>query len=135
VQTASPFGSSRTAARPLTWDIAYRKLRMEEPLIELWSFLTVNLGARLESVRTMPDWLRIELLDLDNAPDWKTAVRRLQTLHAHLYAEVAYIPLWEVDDAMILRKNVRDFPAFKFVTPYQDIERWIVQSWFPEDEP
>ncbi len=68
VQTALPFGSSRTAARPLTWDIAYRKLRMEEPVVELWPFLTVNSGARLESVRTMPDWLRIELLDFDSAP-------------------------------------------------------------------
>jgi hypothetical protein len=75
------------------------------------------------------------LLDLDQAPDWKSAVSRLQNLHAHLYAEVAYIPLWEVDDALVLRKNVRDFPPFKFVTPYQDAERWIVQPWFPEDEP
>jgi hypothetical protein len=83
----------------------------------------------------MPDWLRIELLDLDSAPDWKSAINRLQTLHAHLYSEVAYIPLWEVDDTIVLRKNVRDFPPFKFVNAYQDVERWIVQSWFPEDEP
>jgi hypothetical protein len=30
---------------------------------------------------------------------------------------------------------VHDFPAYKFVNCYQDIERWIVQSWIPEDEP
>ncbi len=30
------------------WDIAYRTLRMEEPLVELWPFLTVNAGTRLE---------------------------------------------------------------------------------------
>jgi Bacterial extracellular solute-binding proteins, family 5 Middle len=135
VQPESLTGNPQPAHRPLEWDIAYRKLRMEEPLVELWPFLTVNSGARLESVRSTPDWLRIELLELDRAPDWKSAVSRLQTLHAHLYAEVAYIPLWEVDDAIVLRKNVRDFPPFKFVTPYQDVERWIVQSWFPEDEP
>jgi hypothetical protein len=135
VQPESLAGDPQSVRRPLDWDIAYRKLRMEEPLVEIWPFLTVNSGARLESVRSAPDWLRIELLDLDRAPDWKSAVSRLQTLHAHLYAEVAYIPLWEVDDAIVLRKNVRDFPPFKFVTPYQDVERWIVQSWFPEDEP
>ncbi|HEV7999468.1 MAG TPA: ABC transporter substrate-binding protein [Planctomycetaceae bacterium] len=130
-RSETPQGSRKV----LAWDIAYRKLRMEEPQVDLWPFLTVDSGARLESVRTMPDWLRIELLDLDSAPDWKSAINRLQTLHAHLYAEVAYIPLWEVDDTIVLRKNVRDFPPFKFVNAYQDVERWIVQSWFPEDEP
>jgi hypothetical protein len=135
VQAPPHSGTPQTAPPALEWDIAYRKLRMEEPVVELWPFLTVNSGARLESLRTVPDWLRIELLELDNAPDWKSAVGRLQTLHAHLYAEVAYIPLWEVDDAIVLRKSVRDFPAVKFVNSYHDIERWIVQSWFPEDEP
>jgi hypothetical protein len=135
VQTAPHSGTPQAARGSLEWDIAYRKLRMEEPLVELWPFLTVDSGARLESLRAAPDWLRMELLDLDNAPDWKSVVGRLQTLHAHLYAEVGYIPLWEVDDAIVLRKNVRDFPAFKFVNSYQDVERWIVQSWFPEDEP
>jgi MarR-like DNA-binding transcriptional regulator SgrR of sgrS sRNA len=119
---------------PLEWDIAYRKLRMEEPLMEIWPFLTVESQARLESVRDVPDWLRSELLELDRAPDWKSAVNRVQTLHAHLYAEVAYIPLWEVDNVIVLRKNVHDFPAFKFVNPYQDADRWIVQSWYPEDD-
>jgi ABC-type transport system substrate-binding protein len=135
VQPKPLSGESPGRRGPLEWDIAYRKLRMEEPLMEIWPFLTVSSGARMESMRSVPDWLRIELLDLDRAPDWKSAVSRLQTLHAHLYAEIAYIPLWEVDDAIVLRKNVRDFPPFKFVTPYQDVERWIVQSWFPEDEP
>jgi hypothetical protein len=135
VQTEVSAGNAPPAPRAPEWDIAYRKLRMEEPLVELWPFITVNSGARLESVRSAPDWLRIELLDLDHAPDWKSAVNRLQSLHAHLYTEVAYIPLWEVDDAIVLRKNVRDFPPYKFVNAYQDAECWIVQSWYPEDEP
>jgi tetratricopeptide (TPR) repeat protein len=118
-----------------TWDIAYRTLRMEEPLVELWPFLTVNGGTRLESLRHLPDWLRLELLELDNAADWKSAVSRLQQLQAHLYAEAECIPLWEVDDAIVLRKNIHDFPPVKFVHTYQDVERWVVQSWYPEDEP
>ena len=108
---------------------------MEEPLVELWPFLTVDAGPRLESIRHLPDWMREEILGLDNAADWKSAVNRLQQLQAHLYAEVECIPLWEVDDTLILRKNIRDFPAVKFVHTYQDVERWIVQPWFAEDEP
>lgn len=135
--TGANGASTNTAAAraPIQWDLAYRKLRMEEPLTQLWPFLTINSGARLESMRTVPDWLRLELLDLDTAPDWKSAVNRLQTLQTHLYAEVAYIPLFEVDNTIVLRKNVHDFPAYKFVNCYQDVERWIVQSWIPEDEP
>jgi hypothetical protein len=34
-----------------------------------------------------------------------------------------------------MRKNIRDFPPARFVHTYQDIERWIVQTWFAEDEP
>jgi ABC-type oligopeptide transport system substrate-binding subunit len=133
--TKAPGSSPANIQKTATWDIAYRKLRMEEPVVELWPFLTFDSGARLESLRALPDWLRIELLELDNAPDWKSAVNRLQTLQSHLYSEVAYIPLWEVDDAIILRKNVRGFPPYKFVNSYQDVEHWIVQSWFPDDEP
>jgi tetratricopeptide (TPR) repeat protein len=117
------------------WDVAYRTLRMEEPLVELWPFLTVDAGTRLQNIRHLPDWMREELLALDNAADWKSAVGRLQQLQAHLYAEVECIPLWETDDALVLRKNIRDFPAVKFVQTYQDVERWVVQSWYPEDEP
>ena len=117
------------------WDVAYRMLRMEEPLVALWPFLTADAGTRLEGLRYLPDWMREELLALDNVSDWKSAVSRLQQLQAHLFAEVECIPLWEVDDAIVLRKNIRDFPAVKFVNSYQDVERWIVQPWYSEDAP
>jgi hypothetical protein len=123
------------AQKGVKWDVAYRTLRMEEPLVELWPFLTTDAGTRLEGVRHLPDWMREELLALDNVADWKSAVSRLQQLQAHLYSEVECIPLWEIDDAIVLRKNIRDFPAIKFVNSYQDVERWIVQPWYSEDEP
>jgi len=59
----------------------------------------------------------------------------MNSLHADLYSQVGYIPLWEIDDSIVLRKNVHDFPPAKFVDTYQDIDRWTVQSWYPEDEP
>jgi Bacterial extracellular solute-binding proteins, family 5 Middle len=117
------------------WDVAYRTLRLEEPLADLWSFLTTGSGTRLEDLRHLPDWMREELLALDNVSDWKSVVTRLQQLQAHLFAEVECIPLWEVDDVIVLRKNIRDFPAVKFVNAYQNVERWIVQPWFSEDVP
>jgi hypothetical protein len=117
------------------WDVAYRTLRLEEPLVQLWPFLAADAGTRLEDLRHLPDWLREELLALDNVSDWKSVVSRLQQLHAHLFAEAECIPLWEVDDALVIRKNVRDLPAVKFVTPYQAADRWIVQPWFSEEEP
>jgi hypothetical protein len=117
------------------WDVAYRRLRMEEPAVELWPFLTADAGTRLEGLRHLPDWMREELLALDNVSDWKSAVSRLQQLHAHLFAEVECLPLWEIDDALVLRKNIHDFPAVKFVNSYQDVERWVVQPWYAEDEP
>ncbi len=117
------------------WDIAYRTLRMEEPLVELWPFLSTDAGTRLEGLRHLPDWMREELLGLDNVADWKSAVTRLQQLQAHLFSEVECVPLWEIDDAIVLRKNIHDFPAVRFVNSYQDVERWIVQPWYSEDEP
>jgi tetratricopeptide (TPR) repeat protein len=123
------------AASGAKWDVAYRTLRMEEPLVELWAFLSTDAGTRLEGLRHLPDWMREELLGLDNVADWKSAVSRLQQLQAHLFSEVECIPLWEIDDALVLRKNVHDFPAVKFVNSYQDVERWVVQPWYSEDEP
>jgi tetratricopeptide (TPR) repeat protein len=127
-----PAGISAPAAE---WDVAYRTLRMEEPFVELWPLLTLDSRARVEGLRHLPDWLRQELLALDNAADWNTAVTRLQQLHAHLFAEAEYIPLWEVNESLVLRKNIHDFPASRFLSAYQGIERWTVQPWFPEDTP
>ena len=111
------------------WDVAYRTLRMEEPLVELWPFLTVERRDRgSKACAILPDWLRVELLELDNAADWKSAVNRLQQLQAHLYAEVECIPLWEVDDALVLRKNIRDFPRSSSSTP---IRTWNAGSSSP----
>src|SRR5207248_1124241 len=94
------------AGESTKWDMAYRTLRMAEPLVDLAPFLTVDSSARLESERHLTDWLRHELLELENAPSWKSAVSRLQQLQGQLYAEVEYIPLWEVGDSLVLRKNV-----------------------------
>ncbi|MBX3436823.1 MAG: hypothetical protein KF861_04970, partial [Planctomycetaceae bacterium] len=116
------------------WDLLYRTVQMAEPATELWPFLTLSARARVADLDPFPDWLRQEIIALDLASDWKAALQSLNTLHLHLWGEVMLIPLWEVDDYLIYRKNVRGVPVAP-VHPYQDADRWIVEAWYPEDEP
>lgn len=116
------------------WDIIYRTVRMEEPLVELWQFLTVDQPPSIEAIRHLPDWLRDELIRLENAGDWNTAVTLLHALQQHLYAEAEYIPLWELKDYLVVRKNIRGMPGSP-MHPYHNVERWVSQSWYPSDTP
>jgi hypothetical protein len=112
------------------WDILYRTVRMVEPLTDLWPFLTLESRARVKSLSYLPDSLRMELIELDNAGNWNSAVKKIKRLHQLLWGEVQIIPLWEVDDYLVIRKNITGFPAQPMRT-YHDIERWIVKPWYP----
>lgn len=119
----------------IDWDIVYRKVRMTEPITDLWPFLTFEPYARVEALMFLPDWLRQELIELDAAVDWDSAVTRLHKLNRHLTAQFVLIPLWEVDDAMVFRKqSIRGLPE-RPVHPYQDVERWIVEPWYTAETP
>jgi ABC-type transport system substrate-binding protein len=72
----------------------------------------------------------MELIELDNAGNWNSAVKKIKRLHQLLWGEVQIIPLWEVDDYLVIRKNITGFPAQPMRT-YHDIERWIVKPWYP----
>jgi len=119
-------------AKPAEWDLVYRRLRMEEPMTQLWPFLTLDDQPRTAAVRHLPDWLRQELIALENAGDWSTANSLMHDLHRHLFADVQYIPLWEFEDYFVARKNIRGFSS-EPMHPYQNIERWIVQPWIAPD--
>jgi ABC-type transport system substrate-binding protein len=116
------------------WDIIYRVARMAEPLVELWPFLTIEDRARVESLTHLPDWLRQELIELDHATDWNSAVARLRRLHQLLWAEVELVPLWELDEFLVIRKTVQGFPS-RPVHPYHKAEQWTVQPWYPTEQP
>ena len=45
-----------------------------------------------------------------------------------------WIPLWELDEFSLVRRNISGLPE-KLVNPYQDVERWVVQSWYPTENP
>jgi ABC-type transport system substrate-binding protein len=119
---------------PERWDILYRTLQMTEPLAEMWPFLTFQDRARLSDLDDYPDWLKQELVELDRTSDQGRAITALQTLHRHLANDTAYIPLWEIDRFVVLRRNVQGFPQ-RPVHPYFNIDRWSMEAWFQTELP
>lgn len=119
---------------PENWDIVYRTVRMVEPVTELWPFLTMKTDARVEDLEHLPDWLRQQLVELEQAVDFNSAVDQLQRLHFRLNQLVHLLPLWEIDDVIVIRKKaVQGFPVNQMTHPYQNVERWVVQPWYPDD--
>ncbi len=119
-------------SEPPAWDLVYRTTRMTEPMMELWPLLSLDTVARVESIRYLPDWLRQGLIDLDRVADWATTVASLQELHRELSGTVQFIPLWEIDDALVFRKTVRGIPEAP-LHPYHDVEQWISEPWYPTE--
>jgi ABC-type transport system substrate-binding protein len=116
------------------WDILYRRLKMADPVTELWPLLVLEDRARVESLAHLPDWLRQKLIALEDETNWNAAVRQLQELHQDLWGEALWIPLFEVEDYLIVRRNIRGLAAAP-LHPYHRIEEWIVDPWFPNEVP
>ena len=116
------------------WDLLYHTVRITEPITQLWPFLTLTGRAQVSDLDPFPDWLRQEIIELDLATDWRRALQLVSRLHLHLWGEVMIIPLWEVDEYLVYRKNVRGVPVSP-VHPYEEIDRWVIESWFAEDLP
>ena len=114
------------------WDLVYRTLQMTEPVVELWPFLTMRSAARVADLMHLPDWLRQELIDLDRAENFQAAVTVLHRLHRHIQEQVLLLPLWEIDEVMIVPKNINGFSKTP-LSPYQGLERWTIQSRIPLD--
>ncbi len=121
-----------TSTEPQPWDMVYRTVRSTEPMMELWPLLSLDTVARVQSIRYLPDWLRQGLIDLDRTADWSTTVTSLQELHRQLAETAQFIPLWEIDDALVFRKTVRGIPDAP-LHPYHDVELWISEPWFATD--
>jgi hypothetical protein len=117
-----------------SWDMLYRTESIAEPLVELWPFLALTDSTETAALGHLPTWLRQELLALDRVGDWESAERLLHRLHRQFWAEVHLIPLWEIDDVMVYRKNIRSVPE-RPAGPYQRIERWKVEPWYSREAP
>lgn len=110
---------------PDGWDLVYHKVRMVEPLVELWPFLTLAEKAKVEGLLVLPDWLKQKIVDLDFSSNFPAAEENLRLLHRHLSAQGFFIPLWELDDYAVFSTNVSGF-SNPPVTPYQRVNQWVV---------
>lgn len=112
------------------WDMVYRIVRMTDPQVELWPFLTLQKHPTVSALASLPAWLRQKLLLLDQSGNYDTANERLRELHQLLWAEAELIPLWEVKEHLAARKHLRGLvdPPMYF---YQNVEQWRSLPWFP----
>jgi hypothetical protein len=116
------------------WDLAYRTERFREPLVDLWPFLANDSSASVASLTPFPERIRRQVMELEHATDWSAAMRVLHRLQADLVIDAWWIPLWEIDEFCLVRRNISGLPE-RLVGPYQEVERWIVQSWYPTEAP
>lgn len=114
------------------WDLCYHTLQIAEPTVELWPFLAAAPTARIDDLAIFPDWLRLALVDVDRTSDWGRALEIVRNLHGKLWSEVRCLPLWEVDNFLVVRRNVQGFPD-RPLHCYQGIERWTMQAWYPSE--
>jgi hypothetical protein len=101
-------------------------MRREEPLCELWPVLTNDPTLDMKRLQLFPDWMRQELVGLDYAASFVDAQEKLFRIHNHIAAQAFLIPLWEVDDYAVFRKNVSGLPP-KLMSTYHNVERWIIR--------
>jgi len=113
------------------YDLIYRVGILPEPVIDWWPIVTLNPRANLQDLTKKPDWLRQQLIELDRTADWSRAVTQTQELHRRLSVDAAYLPLFEVDNFVVMRKNVRGFPA-RPMHCYDLVDRWTLEAWLSE---
>jgi hypothetical protein len=116
------------------WDMGYRTTTIIEPISELWPLMALRDDAKIESLKPLPDRVRRQLVDLEQINDWTTATKLLRRIETELLIEVRYIPLWEVDDFFVTRRHLLGLPP-RLMHPFQDAERWTLQSWYPQETP
>lgn len=114
------------------WDLVYRTETLAEPAFELAHLLNLSPSTSVDNYRHLAAWLRRDLLDLDRAGDWNSATQILHRLHRQLWAEVELIPLWEIDDRFVCRRNVRNMPD-RPLRPYQGIDRWKIEPYYTRE--
>ena len=95
------------------WDMVYRTTRIiSEPLTELWPLLSLQTDdAKVDALKPLPERVRRQLLDLERANDWPSATKLLHRIETELLVEARYIPLWEVDEFFVTRRNLVGLPA------------------------
>lgn len=107
------------------WDVMYRVVRMEEPLLDLWPLMLTDENLDVSRLETYPDWMRQELINLDYATSFPDARTKLFQIHRHMSAQAFIVPLWELDDYIAFQRSVSGFES-RPLSVYQNVEKWQV---------
>lgn len=108
------------------WDLMYRAVRMEEPLLDLWSLMLTDDQFDVTRLANYPDWMRQELINLDYATSFVDARQRLFTIHRHIAAQAFIVPLWELDTFVAYKRRISGFEG-RPLSVYHGVERWLVK--------
>jgi tetratricopeptide (TPR) repeat protein len=108
------------------WDLMYRRVRIMEPLLDLWSVLLSDDQLDVNKLSGYPDWMRQELINLDYASSFSDAQQKLFLIHRHMAVQAFLIPLWELDDFMAFQSNISGFEG-RPLSVYHGLERWLVK--------
>ena len=120
-------------ADPATpWDLHYRTVQLVSPTLDIWPFLTGEPTARMSDLKVFPDWLQQQMIALDRTSDLGRSLASMRRLHEALWSEVRFLPLWEVDGFLVIRKNALGFRQ-RPIHCYHDIDRWTLSAWFPTE--
>lgn len=116
-----------SADEPSTdWDMMYRRVRMEEPLLDLWPVLLTDHSLDVSLLAGYPDWMRQDLTGLDYAGSFRVARNRLFRIERNIAAQAFLIPLWEVEQFIAFRHGISGFRE-RPLSVYDDVQRWVVK--------
>ncbi|QEH33878.1 Bacterial extracellular solute-binding protein, family 5 Middle [Aquisphaera giovannonii] len=117
------------------FDLAYRALRCEEPILEAGLMLCPGYDAPPQSdalsSAASPRILQL-LLQLDRATELSTARGLAIQIDRESRDELPVIPLWQVADHYAWRTRLRG-PVEAAESLYQGLATWEIEPWFARD--
>jgi peptide/nickel transport system substrate-binding protein len=117
------------------FDLAYRVLRCDEPILDAGVMLCPGYDAPPEAdalaSAASPRILQL-LLQLERASDPSTARELAQQIDRESRDELPVIPLWQLVDHYAWRDRLKGPPS-DAATLYQGIETWEIEPWFAKD--
>jgi ABC-type transport system substrate-binding protein len=110
-------------------DLVYLQLAAWEPLID-----AARLFGPAGLVPATSPAIQLLLREIEAAPNWPEARRRLTALHRLVHEDVTVLPLWQTLDHYAFRRG--SLPAnARRLTLYQDIDEWRPSTSVARAEP
>jgi peptide/nickel transport system substrate-binding protein len=117
------------------FDLAYRVIRIEEPVLDAGPALCPGYDAPPEAdslaSAASPRILQL-LLELEHAADWPTARGLAAQLDREAKDELPVIPLWQLVDHFAWRTRLKG-PEMVTDSLYAGLSTWEIAPWIPRD--